>query len=83
MMTRALSPQCQQNAQPCVTTFQNNMPSVHDPQFDEKVCRVLKSFHDCIEAATIGCYDEELNNAMQDLRQEGATACPNEFGRHG
>jgi len=83
MMSRALTAQCQQNAQPCVNSFQNNMPSVHDAQFEQKVCRVLKTFYDCIQAATFGCHDEALQSAMQELLQEGQNACPSEFGRLG
>jgi len=80
MMSRALTAQCKQNAQPCVNAFHNNMPSVQDPQFEQKVCRVLKTFYDCIQAATFGCTDEALDSAMTELMQEGQNACPNEFG---
>jgi len=83
MISRALTAQCQQNAQPCVTAFQNNMPSVQDPQFDQKVCRVLKTFYDCIRTATFGCSDEALESALQELMEEGQNACPNEFGGSG
>jgi len=80
---RQMSDYCQSQAEICVSTARRNMPSVGDPQYEQKACRVYRTFYDCIRSAVTTCDVPELNQAIEEFRVEGLTVCPNEFSGTG
>jgi len=81
METRALSSYCQNAVSSCANTLNNvlNNVSVHDSQLEQKVCRAIRVFYDCVKRGTSSCSDAQVNQALRELLAEGRAACPREF----
>jgi len=79
--TRTISSQCQNAIRSCTNTLNNALASIsaNDPQVEQKVCRALRNFYDCVKRGTSSCYDAQLQQALNDMLAQGRAACPREF----
>jgi len=78
-----LSPECVAKAERCINAVRHNAPSQQDPDYHTKMCRVYKTFYDCISTSTADCATAALSAAIEDFRVQGLTACPQEFSGTG
>jgi len=81
MSTRGLDGHCQNAIRRCTTTLNDVIASVpvNDPQLEQKICRAIRNFYDCVKSGMSSCNDASLNQALADLLAEGRAACPREF----